>query len=1117
MNSAVLWRMLLVGTLMSLLVGAWLSARVDSERASTAAVGSHANRQAALSSLPAAALGPVSATLGAAEPSYRLSASRAGFQASNPSQKLTVRFARSGVQLASRGVGLGLGLQAVGYGSSLRAVGGARLSANANRADYKRAGIEEHYANGPLGLEQGFELARAPSVSASGALTLAMRFSGDVRASLDEAGRSILFAGARGSLLRYGDLLATDARGRVLRSWLVLDGRTILLRVDTAGARYPIRIDPLIENAMLTGGSGSEAALFGYSVALSADGNTALIGHKYASRAAWVFTRSGSTWEPVGEPLTVNEEGVAGGEPCAEEPGECGGRSVALSADGTTALVGGPAADANSGAVWVFTRSGSEWTQSAELTGGGEESAEGRFGQTLALSGNGDTALIGGPKGLNQRGAAWVFTRSGSKWEQQGPILTGGAEESREGRFGSSVALSADASTALIGARTDGVGTEDGLTGSAWVFTRSGSTWQQQGQKLTGGAAEDGEGQFGSSVALSAFGNTALIGARRDDGGIGAAWVFTRSGTSWPAGTELTGAGELGDGEFGYSVALSADAEVALIGARLDAGDVGAAWLFTRSGTSWEQQGAKRASPDASAPGRFGASVALSADGETALIGAPAARTKPGAVWAFANTTVPVPTVASVDPESGSSAGGTPVTIRGAGFTAGASVEIGGVAASSVEVLSETELTAVTPPHALGAAAVVVADANRSSTGGPTYTYVPSSPPPPLPTVTSIDPESGSSAGGTPVTITGSGFIAGATTVEIGGVAASSVEVLSETELTAVTPANAPGAAEVAVADANGASTGGPAYTYVTTSPPSQAPAPTVTSISPKSGPSEGGTPVTIIGSGFTPSATVEIGGVAASFVEVLSETELTAITPPHLEGAVEVVVADANGVSTGGPKFTFATPPTVVLTAIPDAGGGVLSSMGSLLPAPQLGATGNLAPVSGTVLVKLPGSDTFVLLTGLRQVPFGTVVNATNGKVAVTTAGPHGSLQTMTFYEGQFKLTQVHGGRVFATLRAGDFAVCPRARKRARMASAASSHAPPKHVVRKLWASGHGSYSTKGNYAAGAVLGTVWLTEDLCDGTLIHVVTDSVEVTNLVTHHRFRVTAGHSYLAKAP
>src|ERR1700678_3220499 len=89
-RSAVLWRMLLVGTLISLLGGAWLSARVDSERASTAAVGSHANRQAALSSLPAAALGPVSATLGAAEPSYRLSPSRAGVQATHPSQTLNL-------------------------------------------------------------------------------------------------------------------------------------------------------------------------------------------------------------------------------------------------------------------------------------------------------------------------------------------------------------------------------------------------------------------------------------------------------------------------------------------------------------------------------------------------------------------------------------------------------------------------------------------------------------------------------------------------------------------------------------------------------------------------------------------------------------------------------------------------------------------------------------------------------------------------------------------------------------------------------------------------------------------------------------------------------------------
>ena len=70
---------------------------------------------------------------------------------------------------------------------------------------------------------------------------------------------------------------------------------------------------------------------------------------------------------------------------------------------------------------------------------------------------------------------------------------------------------------------------------------------------------------------------------------------------------------------------------------------------------------------------------------------------------------------------------------------------------------------------------------------------------------------------------------------------------------------------------------------------------------------------------------------------------------------------------------------------------------------------------------------------------------------------------------------------------------------------------------MRKLWAEGHGSYSTKGNYASGAVLGTRWLTEDLCDGTLIHVATDRVAVTNLVNHRHRTVTAGQSYLAKAP
>jgi DNA-binding beta-propeller fold protein YncE len=185
--------------------------------------------------------------------------------------------------------------------------------------------------------------------------------------------------------------------------------------------------------------------------------------------------------------------------------------------------------------------------------------------------------------------------------------------------------------------------------------------------------------------------------------------------------------------------------------------------------------------------------------------------------------------------------------------------------------------------------------------------------------------------------------------------------------------------------------------------------------------------------------------------------------------------------------------------------------------PAPVLAKTGNLAPVSGRVLVQLPGTHTFVPLASLRQIPFGTIIDATHGRVSVTTAGPHGGTQTGEFFLGQFILTQGRSGLVVATLNGGDFAVCPTARERAHRARASARHTSGKHAVRKLWANAHGSFSTKGNYAAGAVQGTEWLTEDLCEGTLIRVTRDKVKVTDLVRHRSLTVKAGRRHLAKAP
>jgi hypothetical protein len=186
-------------------------------------------------------------------------------------------------------------------------------------------------------------------------------------------------------------------------------------------------------------------------------------------------------------------------------------------------------------------------------------------------------------------------------------------------------------------------------------------------------------------------------------------------------------------------------------------------------------------------------------------------------------------------------------------------------------------------------------------------------------------------------------------------------------------------------------------------------------------------------------------------------------------------------------------------------------------VPGPQLAVSGDVALVAGAVSVELPGSSTFVALSTLRQIPFGTVIDATHGRVSVTTAAPHGGTQTGEFSEGEFVLRQGANGVVDAELAGGAFAVCPTARERSHMASVAAKHASGKHVVRKLWANAHGSFSTKGDYVIATVEGTEWLTEDLCEGTLVRVRRDKVAVTNLVNHRHVTVKAGHQYLAKAP
>jgi hypothetical protein len=383
----------------------------------------------------------------------------------------------------------------------------------------------------------------------------------------------------------------------------------------------------------LVGNDAAGGAEQGNSVALSADGNTAIVGGGMDNSgigAAWIYTRNGGVWSQQGSKLVGNDfVGVTIYQ----------GASVALSADGNTAIVGGPEDD-RIGAAWVYIRSGATWTQQGpKLVGAGGAG----FGRSVALSADGNTALIGGPGDNNGIGAAWVFIRNNGVWTQQGNKLTANDAAGQSYIYeGTSVALSADGNTAIVGGYNDNSG-----AGAAWVFIRSNGGWTQQGPKLVGAGAIGTQVYQGTSVALSADGNTAIVGGYGDNYQAGASWVFARSSGVWTQqGNKLVGSGAVGTQVYqGTSVALSGDGNTAIVGGPGDnkaAANTGAAWVFIRSGAVWSQQGSQVVGTGALGYASQGESIALSADGKTAIVGGPGdgGNSPPmGAAWVF--TTIP--------------------------------------------------------------------------------------------------------------------------------------------------------------------------------------------------------------------------------------------------------------------------------------------------------------------------------------------------------------------------------------------------------------------------------------------------------------------------------------------
>ncbi|MFC1454269.1 hypothetical protein ACFLQL_03720, partial [Verrucomicrobiota bacterium] len=445
-----------------------------------------------------------------------------------------------------------------------------------------------------------------------------------------------------------------------LLTWLcvVASGISMSAYAESSAPGNPLTVDSFIEQAKLTAMDGAAGDNLGIAVAFNNDGNTAIVGAYGANvggdsdqGAAYVFTRSGTTWTE--EKKIIVADGAVYDD---------FGRSVSLSSNGNTAIIGADGVNVdtnnNQGAAYVFTRSGTAWTQQAKLTAT-DGIANDHFGASVALSSDGNTAIASSyganVEGDTARGAVYVFTRSGTAWTQQTKLIA--ADGAAYDYFGRSVALNSDGNTAIAGAYQADVG-GDSDRGAAYVFARSGTTWTEQ-EKLfaSAGTADD---QFGRSVALNSDGNTAIVGAYTANvaGNIneGAACVFTRSGNVWTEQANLLATDGAASNCFGVAVALSSDGDTATIGAYLaDVGgesDQGAAYVFTRSGTAWTQQ-VKMTAADGAAVDRFGYSVALSGDGYTTGAGAYQADVSGdsdrGAAYVFAVPPPPTGVSASFD------------------------------------------------------------------------------------------------------------------------------------------------------------------------------------------------------------------------------------------------------------------------------------------------------------------------------------------------------------------------------------------------------------------------------------------------------------------------------------
>lgn len=415
---------------------------------------------------------------------------------------------------------------------------------------------------------------------------------------------------------RFGDSVAVSDDGTTVLVGASEDGDP---NGERAGSAYVFERsnETWSPQAKLTAEDGDTRDYFGDAVAVSSDGTTALVGaatdedpNGERAGSAYVFERSNGEWHQRAKLIPDDGDGD-----------DYFGVSVTISSDGTTALVGAQSdEDPNgdyAGSAYVFRRANGEWSQQTKLTAeDGEPFAF--FGISVAISSDGTTALVGGPNASSSNGesggATYVFGRSEDKWTQRAKLTAGDGDSGDS--FGDAVAVSGDGTTAVVG--TTGNETP---AGSAYVFERSNETWSQR-TKFT---AEDGDSAdlFGNAVAMSSDGTTALVGAIGDGDpngeNAGSVYAFRRSNDEWSQRTKLTAEDGDANDSFGDAVAVSSDGTTALVGAIGDENpngeEAGSAYVF-ESGLSSPGTPAVTGETPATDPNDDGRYEDVNGDGE---------------------------------------------------------------------------------------------------------------------------------------------------------------------------------------------------------------------------------------------------------------------------------------------------------------------------------------------------------------------------------------------------------------------------------------------------------------------------------------------------------------------